>query len=97
MKATISIFKTKTMRVYVPLQDVTDMIDSIDGVPINDEAGDYAANNPSIAVIENDTPTTYPDLVLTGNWDEPPTVVINEVNYISTELLGGAHPPSRPK
>lgn len=85
------------MRVYVPLQDVTDIIGSIDGVTIGVQAYTYAANNPSIAAIVNDTPATYPDLELTGNWDTPPEVIINDVTHISTELIGGSHPPQRPK
>lgn len=77
---------------YIALEDVSDFIDSINGESIEQEAIDLT----SPYVIENDTPTTYPDLVWQSE-AEITEAVVNGIGVQVHELVGGLHPPQRPK
>lgn len=77
---------------YFPLISTDQRIAAFDGQeyaePIT--VTDFVEANPTIASIENDTATTYPDLVITGYASAP------NITFV-TEILGGTHPPHRPR
>lgn len=77
---------------YIPLEEVTDFIDSINGEAIEQEAGDLS----SPYAIENDTELTYPDLVWESE-DEITEAVVNGDITSVYPIIGGAHPPTRPR
>lgn len=77
---------------YIPLQDETDVIDSIAGEEYNLPASEM----PSTFTIENGGEEFYPDLVWECE-DEVTGAVVNGVGVEPVELIGGVHSPQRPK
>ena len=85
------------MTVYAPLEEKSDYLNKIGSTIINSTAILYVANNSGTAWFDNDAPNLHPDLVVEGTWDSPPVIFINGAGVQSVELLGGAHPPQRPR
>lgn len=77
---------------YHPLISTDQKIAGFDGVVYSEPITvvQFVEENSTFASIENDTPTTYPDLVLSGFSSAP------QITFI-TEIIAGNHPPSRPK
>lgn len=78
---------------YVELTEVTDNVTSVNEEVIDLPADQYAtsANN---ALIDNDTPETYPDLVFKY---EVESVEINGSPVDVKPLIAGHHPVARPR
>lgn len=76
---------------YVPLQEITDVIDTLNGETYNDTAQSLITLGYEL---HNNTPTTYPDLVNA----EPFTVTIGGQEVVA-EVFGGRFPPipTRPR
>jgi hypothetical protein len=89
--------KSTLMTVYVPLEEKSDYINKVDTTIVAQTAISYVANSGGTAWFENDAPNIYPDLVIEGSWETPPVVFINGAGVQSVELLGGGHPPVRPR
>lgn len=77
---------------YIPLigtdQKISEFNDTVYSTPVS--VADFVQQNPEFASIENDTPTTYPDLVLTG-FDNAPQV------KLEASIISGSHPTQRPR
>lgn len=75
------------MVVTAPFTELTDMIATFDGQPVNKTLEDFVADDPTNREIVNGGTDYYPDLEVTGSWTTPP-----EINSgMTNELLGGAH------
>lgn len=84
------------MIVYLELQETYDVIDSIAGIDIGLTAQEYA-NEIEGAYIDNDTALTYPDLCFEIDDEaEPPYCKVNTIGQ-TAQILGGTHPPHRPR
>lgn len=77
------------MQGYIELSEATDMVD-INGT--EQTAAEW--NGVNDCELVNDTPETYPDLIITWDSADAPAV---KVNGNLTSLIGGAHPPQRPR
>lgn len=84
--------KKHTMQGYIELQETTDMI-GLNG----DEPVSAAELNgmPGFAIV-NGGELYYPDLVITWQ-DEAPEALLNGNPVTVHELIGGQHPPQRPR
>lgn len=86
------------MKVYVPLDETSDMINKINGANVNQTASQYVSGSSGAAWFENNTPAYYPDLVVNNpGWTSAPIFTVNGHTVQSVELIGGAHPPQRPR
>lgn len=79
---------------YIPLQDNSDFIDSINGEAMEMPALELAESDTGFT-LENDTCEYYPDLVWESE-EEITEAVVNGIG-VTVELIGGAHPPQRPR
>lgn len=81
---------------YFPLESTSDVISEYNGtgLAIPQTAQEFA-DDKVFAWIENDTPSSYPDLCVTAG-PVAPTAVINSIQ-VTAEIIAGSHPPQRPK
>ncbi len=84
------------MQYYFELTETTDIIQEFNGVPVNQSASDFASVETNQATIDDheDPEAYHPDLVIEAA--EVPTAKINGMTY-EAELIGGLHPPERPR
>lgn len=78
---------------YVELTETSDEVTSVDEQLIEQPASEYAIESNN-AQIDNDTETTYPDLVFKY---EVTSVEINGTPVDVKPLIAGHHPPARPR
>lgn len=78
---------------YIPLISTGQKVAAFDSTVYSEPitVAEFVEENSEFASIENDTATTYPDLVLDGFATAP------QIRLVATEIIGGNHPPQRPK
>lgn len=77
---------------YIALQSETDFIESVGGDSYNLPANEM----PDTFWLDNNTEEFYPDLVFEAE-DTVSFAIVNGSQVPVNEIIGGLHPPQRPK